>query len=70
MAMITGTMGKHLREEAREDKGMEDQRREIENREDDEIEIDLVLLFKAFWKSFARLWWLVLILILAGAGGF
>ena len=48
---------------------MEDQRREIENREE-EIEIDLVLLFKAFWKSFARLWWLVLLLILGGATGF
>ena len=52
------------------DKPMEDQRRDIENREDDELEIDLVLLFKAFWKSFTKLWWLVLILVLAGAGGF
>ena len=70
MDMIMETMGKTSGEETKEDKSMEDQRKEIENREDDEMEIDLVLLFGAFWKSFTRLWWLVLILILAGAGGF
>ena len=70
MDMIMETMGKTSGEETKEDKSMEDQRKEIENREDDEMEIDLVLLFRAFWKSFTKLWWLVLILILAGAGGF
>ena len=70
MDMIMETMGKTSGEETKEDKSMEDQRKEIENREDDEMEIDLVLLFRAFWKSFTKLWWLVLLLILAGAGGF
>lgn len=70
MVTTMETMEKKSGEETKGDRLMEDQRREIENREDDEIEIDLVLLFKAFWKSFAKLWWLVLILILAGAGGF
>lgn len=37
---------------------------------DDEIEIDLVLLARTIWRSFLKLWWLVLILIAAGAGGF
>lgn len=37
---------------------------------DDEMEIDLVLLVRTMWRSFLKLWWLVLILIAAGAGGF
>ena len=42
MDMIMETMGKTSGEETKEDKSMEDQRKEIENREDDEMEIDLV----------------------------
>lgn len=49
---------------------MEDGRRELENRDDDEIEIDLGLLLKSFWRIFSRMWWLVLILVVLGAGGF
>ena len=70
MVMTMETTAKLPGEGMKGDKPMEDQRRDIENREDDELEIDLVLLFKAFWKSFTKLWWLVLILVLAGAGGF
>lgn len=49
---------------------MEDRRKELENREDDEMEIDLGLLLKSFWWIFSRMWWLVLILAVLGAGGF
>ena len=48
---------------------MEDQRIRIEENEE-EYEIDLVLLFKAFWRIFSRMWWLVFLLILLGAAGF
>ena len=51
MDMIMETMGKTSGEETKEDKSMEDQRKEIENREDDEMEIDLVLLFRAFLEK-------------------
>ena len=37
--------------------------------EDDEIVIDIGQLLSGMWKSFRKLWWLVLLLILLGAGG-
>lgn len=38
--------------------------------EDDEIVIDIGQLISGMWKSFLKLWWLVVILIVLGAGGF
>lgn len=50
---------------------MEEQRNDIvSNAREDEMEIDLVLLFGAMWKGFLRFWWLVLALIVIGAAGF
>jgi len=46
---------------------MKEYENNIKNREE-EMEIDLVLLFKDFWKSFTRLWWVVLLLVLLGSG--
>ena len=49
---------------------MDEQRKNMVQDDDDEIVIDIGLLVKTMWKSFLSLWWLVLILIAAGAGGF
>ena len=47
---------------------MADHRREIETEmHNDEMEIDLGRLFLGMWKSFRKLWWMVLALALAGA---
>ena len=47
---------------------MADHRREIETvMHNDEMEIDLGRLFLGMWKSFRKLWWMVLALALAGA---
>lgn len=47
---------------------MADHRREIETEmHNDEMEIDLGRLFLGMWKSFQKLWWMVLALALAGA---
>lgn len=68
MDMATAVMAGARIQREREDK-MEDQRKKIEeNREEDEI--DLVLLFKSFWRIFSRMWWLVVFLVLVGAAGF
>lgn len=53
----------------KEDRLMDERRRETEF-EDDEIVIDLGALIRGMWKGFRKLWWLVLLLILLGAGGF
>ena len=47
---------------------MQDQRNEIDEREK-EMEIDLGQLLAGMWKSFRRLWWLALLLIVGGAAG-
>lgn len=49
---------------------MEEQKRTLTANEEDEVEIDLLVLARTMWRSFLKLWWLVLILIAAGAGGF
>ena len=49
---------------------MDELKRNMAETEEDEVEIDLVLLARTMWRSFLKLWWLVLILIIAGAGGF
>ena len=36
----------------------------------DEMEIDLAVLFRDFFKIFSKLWWLVLILIAAGIAAY
>ena len=47
---------------------MADHRREIETEmHNDEMEIDLGRLFLGMWKSFRKLWWMVLAFALAGA---
>lgn len=48
---------------------MDEQKKVTEMRDDDEIEIDLGLLFKGMWRGLKKLWWLVLLLIVLGAGG-
>ena len=47
---------------------MQDQRNRIDERED-EMEIDLGLLFAGMWKNIRRFWWLALLLTVAGAAG-
>ena len=47
---------------------MEENRKYIEEQDREEMEIDLALLLKNFWKSFRRLWWVVVLLALIGAG--
>ncbi len=55
----------------RKDREMDEQRNEIAgNGREDEMEIDLGLLFGAMWKGLLRFWWLVIALIVIGAAGF
>lgn len=54
--------------EKKEDRAMAEQKVRTEL-EDDELVIDIGQLLRGMWKSFLKLWWLVLLLILAGAGG-
>lgn len=49
---------------------MEERKRNMTETAEDEMEIDLVLLFHTMWRSFLRMWWLFLILIAVCAGGF
>lgn len=50
---------------------MAEHRNDIEIEEqNDEIEIDLGRLIRSMWKSFLKLWWLVLALVVAGAAVF
>ena len=49
---------------------MEDQRRVSRIESEEELEIDLGRVFLGMWKLFRRLWWMVLLLILAGAALF
>lgn len=57
-----------MHSEEKEDRIMQDQRNEIDEREE-EMEIDLGLLLAGMWKNIRRLWWLALLLIAAGASG-
>lgn len=45
---------------------MEENRRYAEEQNREEDQIDLILLFRDFWKSFRSLWWAVALLVLAG----
>ena len=47
---------------------MEENKRYSKEQDEVEMEIDLALLLKNFWKSFRSLWWAVVLLALAGAG--
>ncbi len=49
---------------------MEERKRNMTETTEDEMEIDLVLLFHTMWRSFLKMWWLFLILIAVCAGGF
>ena len=50
---------------------MAEHRKDIEIEEqNDEVEIDLGRLIQSMWKSFLKLWWLVLALVIAGAAVF
>ncbi len=50
---------------------MAEHRKDIEIKEqNDEVEIDLGRLIQSMWKSFRKLWWLVLALVTAGAAVF
>ncbi len=49
---------------------MDEQKNNMAVNEEEEMEIDLGLLVRTMWRSFLKLWWLVLLLIAAGAGGF
>ena len=50
---------------------MAEHRNNIEIEEQrDEVEIDLGRLIRSMWKSFLKLWWLVLALTVAGAAVF
>ena len=55
----------------REVEHMAEHRKDIEIKEqNDEVEIDLGRLIQSMWKSFRKLWWLVLALVTAGAAVF
>ena len=47
---------------------MEENKRYSKEQDEVEMEIDLALLLKNFWKSFRSLWWAVVLLALVGAG--
>lgn len=49
---------------------MEDRKKEQVIRQNDDDIIDLGLLLRSFWRIFSRMWWLVLILVVLGAGGY
>ena len=61
-------MPRKMQSEEKEDKAMQDQRKGIDEREE-EMEIDLGLLFAGMWKNIRRFWWLALLLIATGAAG-
>lgn len=49
---------------------MDELKKDIDiKKDDDEVEIDLVLLLSDLWKNVRKFWWLILIFIVAGAGG-
>lgn len=49
---------------------MEDRRNEQMSGQDDDDILDLGLVLRSFWRIFSRMWWLVLILVVLGAGGY
>lgn len=49
---------------------MDEQRKDIDIKKDGgETEIDIVLLLSGLWKYVRKFWWLVLLFVVAGAGG-
>ena len=66
------TAGRVMRKvQKREVEHMAEHKKDIEIKEqNDEVEIDLGRLIQSMWKSFRKLWWLVLALVTAGAAVF
>lgn len=69
MGMGTKAMDMATQTQKGESKAMVDTERTQRVRESED-EIDLVALFRDFFKVFGRLWWLVLLLAILGAGSF